>query len=631
MSSFLALRRLRVMKSGQAAYDERFHLGTNIIRGENGSGKSTISDFIFFALGGEFDAWKDAARLCDEVQAEIQTASAIITVKRSTESRQAAAFVFFGNMDDASASGIDGWERFPIRRGAEAGLSFSQVLFKSCGIPEASNDAGSNITMHQILRLMYSDQQTPAGKLFRFESFDTKDIRQAVGDLLIGVNSYQLYETQITLRQLVGEYQAKDRLYSAALAALPSSEGLSNVASLNARILEIRNEIAAMQQKVEQVDAIVNSGETDDFIAAREGMRKILKKASVSLNQQERLATAIDFEIDEIEAFLSYLEELLAKIGSASSLAVLLGELEFRYCPSCLKPLPDHGDGNCVVCGTIIDEEGQRSKYLELKIDNELQIKETRQLLSSKLAERDELTSAIRKTRKEFKEQLTEFTNRYDSGNSPREAFLATQNRQMGALERECEHLEELREALLRLDTLSAERAALNDRIGALEALSKRLFAASNARTVKAMAVISGIGRGLLMQDLPRQDEFENPRTFSIDFADDAIMVDGKMNFAESSNVIAKNTAILSLFSAASLDNDFWHPKFLLLDNVEDKGMEMQRSHNFQRLIVERSKAAVFPHQIIFTTSMMNPDLELDELTVGPSYTRANKALKIDN
>jgi hypothetical protein len=47
-------------------------------------------------------------------------------------------------------------------------LSFTQVLFRGAGIPEAPNVENSNITMHQIMRLLYSDQQTPA-KLFRFE------------------------------------------------------------------------------------------------------------------------------------------------------------------------------------------------------------------------------------------------------------------------------------------------------------------------------------------------------------------------------------------------------------------------------------------------------------------------------
>jgi len=52
----------------------------------------------------------------------------------------------------------------------------------------------------------------------------------------------------------------------------------------------------------------------------------------------------------------------------------------------------------------------------------------------------------------------------------------------------------------------------------------------------------------------------------------------------------------------------------------------MERSHNFQRIIIEESKNA-FPHQIIFTTSMLDPKLEGSTYTVGPKYTRENKTL----
>ncbi|WP_443068786.1 ATP-binding protein, partial [Sulfitobacter sp. HI0027] len=74
------IKRLRVMQGGDPVYDQTFHTGVNIIRGENGSGKSTIADFIFYVLGGEFDNWKSVAANCDEVQAEIGTASGLLTV-----------------------------------------------------------------------------------------------------------------------------------------------------------------------------------------------------------------------------------------------------------------------------------------------------------------------------------------------------------------------------------------------------------------------------------------------------------------------------------------------------------------------------------------------------------------------
>lgn len=145
--------------------------GLNIIRGENGSGKSTISDFIFYVLGGEFDRWKPTARLCSEVQAEVETAGGVLTIKRPIGEKTTKPEVLFSTFDDAMSHGLDGWQRYPLHR-QETQESFSQVIFRSSGIPEAISQGTSNITMHQLLRLMYSDQRTAPGFLFRYEDWD---------------------------------------------------------------------------------------------------------------------------------------------------------------------------------------------------------------------------------------------------------------------------------------------------------------------------------------------------------------------------------------------------------------------------------------------------------------------------
>jgi len=74
------LSRLTVLKTGKAVYDQRFHLGVNIIHGENGSGKSTIADFIFFALGGDHTDWRQQASMCDFTLAEVCINGAFVTL-----------------------------------------------------------------------------------------------------------------------------------------------------------------------------------------------------------------------------------------------------------------------------------------------------------------------------------------------------------------------------------------------------------------------------------------------------------------------------------------------------------------------------------------------------------------------
>ena len=70
-------------------------------------------------------------------------------------------------------------------------------------------------------------------------------------------------------------------------------------------------------------------------------------------------------------------------------------------------------------------------------------------------------------------------------------------------------------------------------------------------------------------------------------------------------------------------------PRLVILDNVEDKGMEPERSHNFRRLVRELSETAEAEHQIILFTSMIAPEFEKEPaLLIGPRYTHQNKTLR---
>ncbi|MDX0500291.1 AAA family ATPase [Sinorhizobium medicae] len=628
MVSFFALRRVRITRGRDVAYDELFHRGVNIIRGENGSGKSTIADFIFYGLGGEFDRWKDAAQNCSAVRIEIETEQSILTVQRSVGGKQEPILVYYGSMEESLDKGIDDWQRLPIRRPPSGlDLSFTQVMFRAAGIPEAPNMGNSNITMHQVLRLLYADQQTPPGKLFRFESFDTREIRETVGQLVIGVNGYELYDSLIKLRELKTEYAEKDRLYKAAIISLPSTEGLTSIAILDTRLNELSARRQQIVEEIQNVDTVLGEDQAKVFVAERQTMRRRLQKLAADLQECERRITDLDDEQAEIRQFVDHLEQQLVALNAADELSSKLGSIEFQYCPACLKPLQEKGTQHCIVCDEVVDEEKVRSRYFELKVDNELQIRESRQLLSTKAAEVEKLQVDARALRRTYSITMTEFSSRYDVSNSPRESYLAERYKLLGGLEREAEYMDELRATLQRIDDLSAQRAKLNDEISALEAKARRLEASSTARVAKAMNTVGTIGKRILTKDLKRQEAFENPTSFSVDFGDDAMLVDGKMNFAESSNVVLKNTAILSLLLGAAYDAEFWHPKFLLMDNIEDKGMEEKRSHNYQKILIEESKKARFPHQVIFTTSMLDPALEDSQLTVGPHYTREMKTL----
>ena len=628
--SFLRLNRLRIAGDLGIAYDEEFHDGVNIIRGQNGSGKSTISDFIFFVLGGEYDDWKDAAGRCHTVQAEIETPRGKLTLQRRISGTQEPVSVYFGPLIAAAASSIEGWQQFPIRRhgGRE---SFSQVMFRSLLIPEAQSDGASNITMHQLLRLCYSDQQTPASRLFRFEAFDTQSIREATGDLLCGISGYEIYEIGLQLREL--QKEADDiRLELRALRrAIPSGDTFASPALIEAEKEKLNDEATKIRREIDDVDNLVELGEVKEYLAERRIALSSVTKQRKQLHDMETSVANIDFELREVREYLNYLGEATEKLTFAEATSSTIGSIEFTHCPACGIALDlEWREQRCILCKSPLDVEVEKSRYNIIRLDMEMQARESRQLLDQKEGEIRSLRQKARQLRREHEQLLSGFELKYGGGNGPREAFLASRINRLGHIEAEIGYLLRSLDIAEKIENLSIRGIELETEIEALDAKRTALQREAQHRRTAACSEMSRICAEILRSDLERQPEFSSASTVNYDFANDSVSVDGLLNFAESSNVFLKNAAILGMFLAAGEDREFFHPRFVLIDNVEDKGMEVERSHLFQRIIVERSTESEGPHQVIFTTSMMNPELELDEYTIGPEYTSAHRTLALD-
>ena len=165
----LFIKRFLVLKSGKFAYDQKFKMGVNIIRGDNGTGKSTIMDLIYYALGAEVTEWTDEQELCDATLVEILLNYKLFCLKREiTETGKAAMYFYDGSAEEALESSLDwvvGWpapkissafgaaswlpDSKPINSPSTVGVS---ALFSSgCPSPTSPRDTrGSSIKLRTI-------------------------------------------------------------------------------------------------------------------------------------------------------------------------------------------------------------------------------------------------------------------------------------------------------------------------------------------------------------------------------------------------------------------------------------------------------------------------------------------------
>lgn len=628
----LFLNRMIVFKNGHRAYDESFHNGLNIIRGANGSGKSSIADLLFYGLGGELDAWKEHAALCDYVVLEIKASGKLLTLKREiSETKLRPLQIFFGPMEDGLSVSADGWSSFPYTRTVSGHeRTFSQVLFEALGIPEIPGDEGANITMHQILRLMYVDQTTPYQKIFRLQRMDPKNTRRAVAELLCGIGGRELYAKRIQYRELSTSFaEVRSKFSNLMIAAASVEEGL-NILSIEAELSNLSKQKEALEREITEFQ---NSSELlqaeKKGEQARRKIQNEYKAIRHRVDKSERQLHSIDFEIRDGMHFIGHLESLLSQFDDSAETFVALGGIDFEYCPACLTPLKGHGADHCGLCGAEISEDEKSSKVLALKLDLEGQLQESLQIQKERVAKQEEIATEVTQLRR----SLTRTQRQYEEFlelDSERSALISKKSRELGRLENRFDELSKLSRLAEKMNELAKEKETLNEKISRLGDEIHAIELAQEKRKREIYTEIAENTRSLLELDLKEHNDFENAKEFTFNFEDDWFAVNGNPNISTSASgmVVVKNSFFLSILMTSCSDERMSFPRFLLLDNVEDKGMVEERVQHFQATIADKSSNIKCEHQIIITTSTINETLNVEKYTVGDFYTKDNRTLK---
>lgn len=634
MTPTLQLRRLSVFADGKTAYSEVFRNGVNIIHGDNGSGKSTIADFIFFALGGDLRGWKAHAGQCDFVVAEVQLGQSMLTLKREvSESVGRPMHVYFGPYDEAMAAGPAAWNILPYKR-PSSGLSFSQVLFRSMGIPDAISIGDSNITMHQILRLLYGDQMTPIQRIFRQENFDTWEMRQAVGYFVCGIGGHELYELQLELRSESAKYEQVSQALRS-LVTVASSYGDRILAEqLEAVIEKLSKERAEAAAKV---DDLLNRDASAEEVsiataATRYRMRELQHAKGEVADLEDRIAT-LEYEIQDSARFVEYLEQSLSEFNDASATFFSLGHLRFEFCPSCFTPVAAQhpsGLGHCQLCGADTSVPAGGERKLAAKLDLEMQLKESKALAEIRVKDLEAFKGALRLAQIRLRTATQAADSLRHHTGTKRDTAVAELSRRLGYLDSELALLQRRVELSNEIARLSAAKESLNVAIGKLKTRIEATERAQDKRRRSAFTTITDATVRVLKQDLQSHSDFFPVESMSFSFAEDWMAVNGDKNRSRSASgmVILKNSFLVGLYLAALQDHEFLLPRFMLLDNIEDKGMVQDRSWNFQRVMIREVSKSITPHQLIFTTSMLAPELELSGLVVGRKFTRERPSLE---
>ena len=134
---------------------------------------------------------------------------------------------------------------------------------------------------------------------------------------------------------------------------------------------------------------------------------------------------SLQFELREIRTFMGFLDTLHQKLTLTEATFDAVGPIEFARCPGCGATLdPDTPKNCCIVCKSSLNEETETARYNHIRIDIEIQTRESRQLANRKLVELKNTRRKLGQLRRGYERVLSAFDLEYASRNGPETRFL---------------------------------------------------------------------------------------------------------------------------------------------------------------------------------------------------------------
>ncbi len=625
--SKLFIHRFAVYSAGKFVYDEEFHLGVNIIRGENGTGKSTIIDLLNYALGAEITDWTQHQLRCDWVAVELTVNGHTVTLKRNITRTGQEKVLFFDGEMGAALHSVDNWNKYPMRRNNDT-HSFSQHIFELLNMPRHQTDDSKNLTMHQILRLMYVDQLSAPGRLLKEDQkYDNATTRRAIGEYLLGIDSLDAYNLRQDLIEANKEFEKVNAELNSIYRMFGSDGSLINLSLLNSEVEAVKSRIKELEAKRLEIRSAPSEDVSKEAAERIKAIVTQLDKLSNDLSVLDSKKNELQAESRETTLFLRSLVHRKTALAESQITYSSLGAVSFEYCPSCLEPLDTVNDGNCGLCQSEKCTHDKDFAYSQLLNELNFQIKESQKLIESFDEDIVKIDSKIPALKQELKFLKLEFKD-INVAVDDREALLLNASSDIGFSQSQILSLEGKREQVSKVENLKAKKQKAQKRINEIQEELEKVSLLQENRYLSVYSSIESKTKDLLMLDGGYESAFDEPEDVIFDFAKDKIFVNGRSKFSASSMVVMKNSVRFSIFSQAADDNRSRFPNLILMDNIEDKGMREERSQNFQRQMVDVCNRIDNDYQLIFTTSMIADELEGTTMCVGPFYPKGRHSLE---
>ncbi len=335
-------------------------------------------------------------------------------------------------------------------------------------------------------------------------------------------------------------------------------------------------------------------------------------------------------EIIDSTLFLQSIDYRIKSLLESKTTNESLGSLNFKYCPACLTKIETiQQDNICGLCKSPKHEDSTKKSYLHMLNELNFQKRESEKILQFNKNLLDEIKTKIPELESLLSISKLNYKD-YLQSNSAMESQISEISNRIGFLESKHQNLKERLEFFANIEALVKEKQQLIVKTSEVkDALAAKKEKTKN-RLLDVCSQLETTTMNIVKMDLGFEKDFENPEEFEFSFPRDKMWLNGKSKFSASSMVLLKNSFRLATLVESTKDINYRFPRFLLIDNIEDKGMMPSRSHNFQNIMVEMCEELENPYQLIYTTSMISPKLEGGNYCRGIFYKKGTHTLELN-
>ena len=596
----------KVIYSGQKYYFESATFDNNIIliEGDNGTGKSTLCNLIYFGLGGRVEEFRlDSDTKHKEITSDtdnyvelyisinsdlfllrrfISENEILVTpVKERLITNKDQPITLFDTLEMAGDSKV-----YSLYRSEQVPFTFSDWMLGKLDITAVELVQGYKsfkINFNDLMRLIYHDQQPDPKEIYKKLDIknnfinDSQIIRKAIFELLVGKSYSKFYEAIVRAQKAEREKAVAKSLvdeYTNLADQIRGKEELRNR-------VHLQEEIEKKEQQLERLNAARTAFKQnrDASITIHpdiDTFKNKIKENELRLSDiQEQLVTLYDerYKLLSIhKTTLREAEQIQKVIHTHDQLSLFASDT----CPYCLTHV-DRARGHCV-CGSSIEEEQYERFFYSSQEYNEILKSKTKSLATIQLAHEscnEDITRLMNEKialTEELNDQKTKFKTLLDS---------LDKTIDLDSINDIDDKILEIREALsnlhrtleleIKLESLQKDYEDKRDHSNKCNLERDNLEVKAKQDIADKVKKFSSIYNQLMIDTLP------NCRSAHIKPEDYMPLInDGEYREA-SSGVSIRLMYYLSLLKLSLLEDDVTFPRFLLVDTPETAGIELDR------------------------------------------------------